>query len=289
MQLKNCIVLLIICAVYSQPYPNVIFHGLGDSCDFAGMKNFTASIAQGTGTYTRCIHIGLEEIQSQVGVWMPFPFQVETSCRKVREDPNLQGVINVIGLSQGSLLARSIIEQCGIAGRVSKYLSIGGPQMGVMALPDCLSGTGCAIVNFVLDSLVYTPVGRWVSAPAGYFKDPRKYDEYLKESVYLPYLNNERTEKNSTYYEKMIALDAMMLVMFELDTVLYPRETAWFGYYDAQGNLLSMEETELYQQDYIGLQELNEANKITFVPIDGNHLQFTYQNIMDIFVPFLLE
>jgi len=32
-----------------------------------------------------------------------------------------------------------------------------------------------------------------------------------------------------------------MLVMFKGDTVLDPPETAWFSYYDANGNLVPME------------------------------------------------
>lgn len=78
-----------------------------------------------------------------------------------------------------------------------------------------------------------------------------------------------------------------MLVMFTEDTVIYPRETAWFGYFDSKMELLKMEDTDLYKDDYIGLKELNVGKKIEFVSIKGNHLQFTKKDIENTFIPFL--
>jgi triacylglycerol esterase/lipase EstA (alpha/beta hydrolase family) len=45
-----------------------------------------------------------------------------------------------MGLSQGSLLARYIVEKCPIKGKVRNYLSIGGPNMGVNEVPGCAKG-----------------------------------------------------------------------------------------------------------------------------------------------------
>jgi triacylglycerol esterase/lipase EstA (alpha/beta hydrolase family) len=53
---------------------------------------------------------------------------------------NFQGEFNVMGLSQGSLLARYIVEKCPIKGKVRNYLSIGGPNMGVNEVPGCAKG-----------------------------------------------------------------------------------------------------------------------------------------------------
>ena len=40
-------------------------------------------------------------------------------------------------------------------GKVRNLISIGGPNMGVDAVPNCISGFICDIVNFVAKKLVY--------------------------------------------------------------------------------------------------------------------------------------
>jgi palmitoyl-protein thioesterase len=64
-------------------------------------------------------------------------------------------------------------------GKVRNMLTIGGPHMGVDAVPNCISGFICDIVNFVAKRLVYLGIAQnWV-APAGYFRDVNNYNTYL--------------------------------------------------------------------------------------------------------------
>ena len=60
-----------------------------------------------------------------------------------------------MGLSQGSLLARYIVEKCPIKGKVRNYVSIGGPNMGVNEIPGCAKGEICEYINLVARNLVY--------------------------------------------------------------------------------------------------------------------------------------
>jgi len=50
-----------------------------------------------------------------------------------------------------------------------------------------------------------------------------------------------------------------------------------------------MNQTEDYLEDRLGLQELLEDNKISFVQLPGDHLQFTEENIDEIFIPFIIQ
>jgi triacylglycerol esterase/lipase EstA (alpha/beta hydrolase family) len=60
--------------------------------------------------------------------------------------------INLIGISQGNMVARWIIEACDLgAHKVHNYLSISGPQQGVQAVPECLTGDWCKALNLVAD------------------------------------------------------------------------------------------------------------------------------------------
>lgn len=122
--------------------------------------------------------------------------------------------------------------------------------MGVDAVPNCISGFICDIVNFVAKKLVYLGFAQnWV-APAGYFRDVNNYATYLKNSVFLPALNNEnthgKTKVSSLIKDRFTDLNSVMLVMFDQDTVIYPKETAWFQSLDKKGNVLPLNATEFY-------------------------------------------
>ncbi len=69
--------------------------------------------------------------------------------------------------------------------------------------------------------------------------------------------------------------------------MIYPKETAWFHQLQVDGSITPVEDTEFYKQDLIGLKTLNEAGKVQFLEFDGDHLQFSEEQITDIIVPFL--
>jgi palmitoyl-protein thioesterase len=78
--------------------------------------------------------------------------------------------------------------------------------------------------------------------------------------------------------------------MFTEDTVVDPKESEWFGTYaDNTHELIYMNQTALYTEDWIGIKSLDEAGKITYVPIVGNHLQFTYEQIDEFVIPILMD
>jgi palmitoyl-protein thioesterase len=106
-------------------------------------------------------------------------------------------------------------------------------------------------------------------------------------------LNNE---KNATYHQehndlrtaKFSDLNGAMLVKFDQDTVIYPKETAWFQSLDTDGKtVLPLNGTQFYQEDFIGVKALNEAGKIQFVTLPGDHLSFSTDDIKNTFIPFL--
>ena len=184
-----------------------------------------------------------------------------------------------MGLSQGGLLARYMAEECEMPGKVRNVLTMGGPHMGVDAIPGCFTGVLCDIVNFMAKQVVYTSFAQNWFAPAGYFRNVQRYDDYVQGSTFLPALNNEQatggefSELRKTSFSN---INQAMLVMFEQDSVIYPKESAWFQSLAEDGKtVLPLNATAFYQDDYIGVKSLNEAGKIQFVSIDGDHLQFS--------------
>lgn len=264
--------------------PIVVFHGIRDSC--TGVQSFTNQLASQLNVYVECIETGEGEYS-----WLySIPTQLNTACEAIKANPNFFGKdIDVVGLSQGNLIARGIIQKCDFNGTVKKYLAVGGPQMGVYAIPECYDNFFCNIVNFVVRQGVYLSIFQNHIAPANYFKDAKSYKSYLDGCKYLPDLNNERPEKNSTHKERFGGLEALMLVKFNNDTTVIPKESAWFGFYDSNLNLVDMTETQLYQEDFIGLKKLDLSGKVKRVELPGGHMHYTKTDIENIFVPFLRQ
>jgi hypothetical protein len=172
--------------------PTAVFHGLGDGCIYGGMHQITNAFAKGTGSYAKCIEVGLPTIGEYFN---NFEHVAQESCKKIAANKHFKGEFNVVGLSQGGLLARYIVEECEMPGKVRNMLTLGGPHMGVEKVPQCESGLICDAINFVIDRVVYTGIAQDLVAPAGYFRNVHDLKTYDKKSVFLPMVNNEISHK----------------------------------------------------------------------------------------------
>ena len=79
------------------------------------------------------------------------------ACESLLENPRFQTEeINVIGFSQGGLIARYIAQACPIKGKIRNLVTVGTPNMGVMEVPVCgmeqvhhntAFSIGCSLIN----------------------------------------------------------------------------------------------------------------------------------------------
>lgn len=149
-------ILLVLAAVVasanSQALPTAIFHGFGDSCSNSGMKYITSTIAEETGAYAKCVEIGSGAVTS---IFENFLTQAKLACKSILKNKNFDGEFNVLGLSQGGLIARYIVEQCPIKNKVRNLVSLGGPQMGVAASPHCFKGMFCDLINMIVKKSIF--------------------------------------------------------------------------------------------------------------------------------------
>ncbi|XP_044476991.1 palmitoyl-protein thioesterase 1-like isoform X4 [Mangifera indica] len=172
---------------------------------------------------------------------------------------------------QGNLIARGVIEFCD-----------GGP----------LSGIFCIIADTLIKSEIYSDYVQAHLAPSGYLKFPNDMSKYLSKCKFLPKLNNEHPDKrNSTYKERFSSLQNLVLIMFEDDKVLIPKETSWFGYYPCGGfkPVLPPQKTKLYTEDWIGLKSLDDTGRVKYISVAGGHLGISEADIKKHVVPYLKD
>ncbi|KAK2426159.1 alpha/beta-Hydrolases superfamily protein [Trifolium repens] len=255
---------------YSIPF--IVIYGIGNHCSFVNL--FTQELITYSGVQGFCVEIGN-------GIWdswfMPLQEQVITDivCQKVKEMKELKGGYNIVGLSQGNLIGRGVVEFCEGGPPVKNFISIAGPHAGTASVPLCGTGLVCILADILIKGEVYSTYIQEHLAPSGYLKLPNAIPEYLENCRFLPKLNNEKPgQRNSTYKERFSSLENLVLIMFEQDASLIPKETSWFGY-SPDGYfepILPPQETKLYTEDWIGLRALDEAGRVHFISVPGPHL-----------------
>ncbi|XP_023533387.1 palmitoyl-protein thioesterase 1-like isoform X1 [Cucurbita pepo subsp. pepo] len=273
----------------SHSIPFIVLHGIGDKCSNKGMRKFTKYLSDNSGAEGYCIEIGNGGWDSW---FMSLEEQSQIVCNKVKKMKELKEGFNFVGLSQGNLIGRAVVEFCDGAPPVKNFISLGGPHAGIASVPLCGSGIWCILADDIMKLGIYSDAVQNSLAPSGYIKIPNDIPNYLEHCKFLPKLNNERPDaRNSTYKERFSSLKNLVLIMFEDDKVLVPKETAWFGYYpDGEFEpVLPPQQTKLYLEDWIGLRRLDEGGRVQFIKVEGGHLGISCSDAKKYIVPYLEE
>ena len=262
-------------------YPIALFHGIVDSCTMKNTSKLVSDLKNDLGVHVECIEIGNGFMDS---VAKPILTQVEEACEKIKSNPNFQDKFNVLGISQGTLIGRYIIEKCDMEGQVMKYMSFDGPQMGIASIPKITCGSFCEWLCNITAPLAYQL--RDIVAPCGYYKYRYDQDTYKKTNTFLKMLNNE-DEKDEEVYKRFSSLEKVKLIKSREDTVITPRDSSWFQFYDKNGiDIVSLELSDFYINDYIGLRKLNEEGKVEFTEFAEEHVLYNMDEYNEEIVKF---
>jgi len=281
--LLQLLVLLSLVSAAATYRPVVLWHGMGDTCCYSFSMGAIKKTIQELlpGTYVYSVEIGDNIVADEIhGFLGNANDQVDFVCNYIRSDPNLKNGFNAIGFSQGGQFLRAYVERCNDP-PVYNLITMGGQHQGVADIPKCTSvnTTVCSWVEELLSWGAYVSFVQDSVIQAQYFKDPMDIPTYMSSGIFLPDINNEKQSKNATYKSNLVTLNKLALFQFIYDTVVVPKESEWFGYYKdgSTSVLLTMEETAIYQQDWIGLQVLNKQGKIDLKTVPGDHMQFTIE------------
>ncbi|KAI5294437.1 hypothetical protein KEM52_004025 [Ascosphaera acerosa] len=269
--------------------PLVIWHGLGDSYGNPGMKEI-ATLAQDVnpGTYVYTVKLGdTPNADREASFLGNVTAQIDAVCEQLARDRivSTAPAVNALGFSQGGQFLRGLIERCGST-RVHNLVTFGSQHAGIYAFQQCES-----FFDFVCRSAeALLRSGRWSTfaqsrfVPAQYFRDPEDMSNYLEYSNFLADINNERPIKNDTYRDNLLRLNRFAMYMFADDTVAVPKESAFFAdVYRREQKVVPLRQTQLYQEDWLGLKVLDEQGRLAFQSVKGEHMQLTDDVLRDAF------
>ncbi|KAJ7928596.1 palmitoyl-protein thioesterase [Mycena leptocephala] len=277
------------------PRPLVLWHGLGDSATSPGMLQFAEEIKTvHPGIFVHSIYIEEDlDKDRQAGFYGNVNEQIEFVSEQIAAIPELEGGFDALGFSQGGQFLRAYVERYN-SPPVHNLITFGSQHMGIADIPECGPRDFlCQIARRATRAAVY---GAWAQEnliQAQYFRDPANLGAYYSANHFLTSINNEIAEtRNETYARNLASLNKLVLVIFSEDKTVVPKESAWFGSEvvddelmptdDAPQRVLAderilvpMHEQPLYEEDWIGLRELDERGGVVFAECKGEHMQIT--------------
>jgi palmitoyl-protein thioesterase len=276
----------------STPLPLVIWHGLGDTYNGEGIKH-VAELADKLfpGIYVHTVRLGADANADRSATFFGnVSEQVEQLCDVLAADPILSTApaVDAIGFSQGGQFLRAYVERCN-APPVRSLLTFGSQHNGIVRFRAC--GDNDYLCKGAMALLRFNTWSGFVQSrlvPAQYYRDPEptEYEHYLDSSAFLADINNERVLKNTLYAERVAALENFVMIMFEDDTTVIPKETAWFEEVNGTESV-PLRARDLYREDWIGLRALDRKGGLRFRQIPGDHMQFTDETLEEYMEEFL--
>lgn len=274
------------------PLPLVIWHGLGDSYDGEGIKHM-GELAEELfpGIFVYNIQLGPDANSDRSATFFGnVSVHLENVCDQLASHPILSTApaIDAIGFSQGGQFLRGYVERCNTP-PVRSLLTFGSQHNGIVHFKACadndfLCKGAMALLRFnTWSSFVQSRL-----VPAQYYRDPEpeQYEKYLDNSNFLADINNERPHKNNGYADNVAALENFVMIMFDDDTTVIPKETAWFEEVNGTESV-PLRARDMYHEDWLGLRELDRKGGLRFRSVPGDHMQFTDETMQDYMKEFL--
>ncbi|XP_071948156.1 lysosomal thioesterase PPT2-A-like [Antedon mediterranea] len=243
--------------------PLVIVHGiLSDPSHFDGFVQMVTKAHPGTNITIINEYDGTESLTS---LWQ----QVDKfrSDMKAVVDSSPQG-IHLLCYSQGGAICRGVIATLPNH-QIHNFISLSCPLLGQYGETDVFTKYFPAMYRKDIYKFCYTELGQKISV-CNYWNDPHQHELYLKENIYLPILNNETENQNSSEWKKnFLQIKQVVLIGGPDDGVITPWQSSQFGYYDGNESVVEMQGQEVFLKDSFGLRTMYNNGQIHTCTVPG--------------------
>jgi palmitoyl-protein thioesterase len=244
----------------------VLIHGIASS------KNELTSLAENLSQYGTIhnIEIGNGFFDS---IFMNMNRQCELLATSIDNLDICTEKINLIGISQGGLLARCYTERYSHTIKpVHSLITIAAPHMGL-----------------------YDPSYSLIKLE--YWKNPYLYNEYIADNDFLVYMNNAKDHEMATLYKRnLAAVDNFVMIWSAIDEVIAPMASARFEYYDIlraerDDELVidPLTESDIFRNDSIGLRQLYDTDRLHRIQVDCQHVKFKQRECYSGYINILIN
>jgi len=287
--MKSFVALLILATVVltqKRMLPILMVPGLGDSCSMPGFSSLVKQIENDTKHKTYCV----DSAPLVMSFVRPFKTQVQKACEIIHENVdkwNLKNGFQMMGLSQGGITARGVLETCEEGQYMKGLFTMGGPHQGVASFPHTGNDFFSKLVNGVVDSAVYNSIVQNIIGPAGYFHRIDNEESYKESGCEISIMNNVQSV-NADYANRIKNLDMFVMIMWKADTMIEPKESAHFGFYKDSSKTDTKDMTELDEYKNLGLDVLDKAGKIKRFAVEGDHMTVRTSDLQQYIYPNFL-
>ncbi|XP_034105911.1 palmitoyl-protein thioesterase 1 [Drosophila albomicans] len=278
--------------VNGAPLPVVLWHGMGDTCCFPfSLGSIKKLIEEHTnGTYVRSLKIGGNLVLDyESGFFIHPNKQVDYVCKQLAQDEKLTDGYNAIGFSQGGQFLRALAQRCP-SPPMRTLISLGGQHQGIFGLPKCptLKQSSCEYITKLLNYAAYEDWVQQQLVQATYWHDPLHETSYRLKSTFLADINNE-LYVNERYSENLNKLKRLVLVKFLNDTIVQPKESQWFQFYEPgqDQHIQPLNQSKVYEN--LGLALLEQRKRLHLLSVEGDHLAISKDWFVKHLVPMLLD
>lgn len=144
----------------SEILPILIWHSALEHCCGDEIKSYSDIIKSqlGDDIYIKSVRIGNNPEQDRINSLTRHPFkQIDQVCREIRNDERFRNGYNGLGLSQGGLFMRGLVERCPYP-PMKNLITLASPHQGVFSYPQCdkYFGPLCNAVQFTIKHFLYT-------------------------------------------------------------------------------------------------------------------------------------
>jgi palmitoyl-protein thioesterase len=259
----------------------VVWPGLGDACDSAGLTRLASSLEEIYNFNVHCIDHG------HGGIYGDLQLHLADECQRLlsvldQSSADPSPIVHYVGFSQGGLFLRVLIQQCDLPRGV--LVTLGSPHAGVTSWPSCSVSGDSSWFCSVADSLVIEELG---SMP--FFQSRIVPTNYLYSGSFTaPFLVDANSCDGSS--DKLSSkLENMVLFSFEMEDTLEPPETSHFGRWNGERVVSLRDQEELMA--CLGLKTLDEQGRLHEVVVPGmGHMDFSIEWFLsNVAEPYLID